>query len=514
MMGNKPWRVVAALVVALTVMVGVANQRVRASDDQAGPRQLRVVWEQDPAHHARISWTTSAAGAQHTVYYDTAPRQGDLGAYNAQVSAAATGHYGEDAALPTYHHAELEGLAPSTRYYFVVESDGVALEERWFETAPADDRRVKLLYGGDSRSDWEDRRRMNQRMAALLEQDPEIVALWHGGDFVDEGDDWDDWTAWLDDHPLTTTPQGRVLPVIPTRGNHERSGRMYNEVFGTPGPDEVRNYFVTQLGEHASLLTLDSQASVRGEQRTWLERQLIELQQRRWILAGYHTPAWPAVKIAGPVYYSWVELFERYRVDLVCENDGHALKRTVPILADAEHPDGVVYVGEGGLGVKQRDPDEERWYLKGGGMTRSAHHVQRLTIEPGRLGYEAIGIDGQILDTWERAPRAMRMIGPFELEDIEQEREDRIVLHFTHGVAPEEMGPEDLSLSPAVPIEKLYTNYSGSELKVSFTEPLQPGTEYTVDLSGVRDVSGRALPEGAQQASFTSEGDPPPRIAE
>lgn len=503
---QQRWRAWVGPTILLACVAAVLAGDVADAQQGGGAiEQLRVVWEEDPAHHARISWTTAAAPGAATVHYDTQPRQGQPGAYAFTVTTLESGHYdGED--TPLFHHAELEGLEPSTRYYFTVEVDGETSPELWFETAPVDARRVRLLYGGDSRSDWEDRRRMNQRMAQLVEQDPEILALWHGGDFVDEGGDWNDWDAWLDDHTLTITSEGRILPVIPTRGNHERSGGVYNNVFGTPGADRLHNYFTTQMGPHARLLTLDSEASMLGDQRDWLERELIDAQQSRWILAGYHTPAWPAVKIAGPALYHWVPLFERYRVDLVCENDGHALKRTVPILDEQQDPDGVVYVGEGGLGVKQRTPDPERWFLKEPGVTMSAHHVQVLTIEPDRLAVEAIGMDGEVLDSWERAPRPERMIAPFTIESFEQLNERKFVLTLSHGVDPATLTPESISTDPPRAIEKLFNGKVLSEATIFFEEYPEPGQTYTLDLSSVRDLSGRELEDAT--FTFTAAGEP------
>ncbi|CAN0511308.1 unnamed protein product, partial [Laminaria digitata] len=368
------------------------------------PVHVRVIWEESPATQATFSWTTTDAGQSHAVRLaTTSQKDNPAPAWERTVDVAETALYDDDAGAH-YHHVFVDNLTPSTTYHFVVETDGEVSEERWFTTAPVDDRRVKLLYGGDSRSDWEDRRQMNRRMAILLQDDPEILALWHGGDFISAGSAWGAWAPWLAGHQLTTTSEGRILPIIPTRGNHERDGELYNAVFSTPGADVDSNYFATQMGSTARLITLDSEGSVFGDQIAWLERELIASQDSTWLLAGYHTPAYPAVKIAGPAK-NWVPLFERYNVDLVCENDGHALKRTVPIRDEKMDPTGVVYVGEGGLGVKQREPQGTQWYLQEPGQSMSAHHVQVLTFEPDKLTYQAIGMDGAELDTYERTPR-------------------------------------------------------------------------------------------------------------
>ena len=50
-------------------------------------------------------------------------------------------------------------------------------------------------------------------------------------------------------------------------------------------------------------------------------------------------------------------LFDKYHIDIALESDGHCMKRTAPIRHGKKDPTGIVYVGEGGLGVGQR----KRW---------------------------------------------------------------------------------------------------------------------------------------------------------
>ena len=401
-------RVVAGIA-ACTVVVAAGTSLVASGQPEGlTPHQLRIVWAEEPATHARVSWTTADSGSSHAVYYDTVSRGGDVAAYTNQVTTARSGQYGSS--TPYYHHVELEGLSPSTTYWFVVETDGQRSDELHFVTGPADDRPLKLLYGGDSRSDPTDRRAMNRRIAQLVTDDASIVALAHGGDYIANGDDWSEWDEWLTDHELARTAEGRVVPVIPTRGNHEDDGVMYNHVFGFPGGDDV-DYFATRLGANATLITLDSNVSHGGDQRDWLEAQLMEAQARRWIVPGYHRPAYPAVKTPGDALEFWVPLFETYEVDLVCESDGHVLKRTVPIRDGAEAEGGIVYVGEGGLGVSQRTPIDA-WYLDAPGMAMSAHHVQVLTFTPEELRYEVIGMDGDMLDSYVTLPKRAGVDAP------------------------------------------------------------------------------------------------------
>ena len=85
-------------------------------------------------------------------------------------------------------------------------------------------------------------------------------------------------------------------------------------------------------------------------------------------------------------------LFEQYDLDLALESDGHSVKRTLPIRAEAHDPTGVVYIGEGGLGVPQRDPQTERWFLQEPGMSGKSHHIVLLEFGDGYMTSRIMGL--------------------------------------------------------------------------------------------------------------------------
>jgi hypothetical protein len=393
--------VVAAASVLLPACGPVAHPEYSTwAQGQSTPPHMRVVWLENPDREMAISWTTRDSES-NVVYYDTEPRNGDIDTYAMKTEANLSGTYEDED--PYYHHAFLTNLEPSTTYYFTIVSDDRVSHEYHVITAPDGDTPFKLMYGGDSRSDRGARKRINQTIADYVEDNPSILALVHGGDYVSDGDDFELWNHWLQDYQLTTTSDGRVLPIIPTRGNHEGDGMYYNEIFAFPG-GTLDDFFRTQIGDRLSFITLDTNSSMAGHQRDWLAAELKGSQNSRWVLTSYHRPAYPAVKSAGAARNLWVPLFEQFNVDLVCESDGHAYKRTMPIRNESHAEDGVVYVGEGGLGVGQRSP-KDRWYLRSPGTSRARHHFQVLTFSPEELTYEAFDIDGRRFDSYVRTPR-------------------------------------------------------------------------------------------------------------
>ncbi|MBM3843438.1 MAG: metallophosphoesterase family protein [Verrucomicrobia bacterium] len=394
------------------------------------PRHLRIVWTEQPSTHAIVSWTTMSPTTKNVVHYDTVSRGGDVASYRSRVYASRNGTItlrAEDRkeGVPPgwYHHAEIDGLSPSTRVYMVVESDGVLTEERYFVTAPADDRPFKLLSGGDSRMGGEkpryagrtphvDRRAMNRRMAELLEENPDLLAMVHGADWCTTAD-WRHLYWWFEDNELLQAADGRLLPFIVSRGNHDE-GIGFQENFWLGDITDANSaayYFTTLFNPQTALITLNTEISVAGDQLEFLEKQLAELRPaKRWLLVQYHRPAYPVAKdfnehTFARVRQTWSPLFEKFNVDLVLESDGHVLKRTVPIRNNAFAADGIVYIGEGGLGVPQRQPRPNLWFVEPPGFAASAHHVWLLSFTAETLRMEAIGIDGAVLDSHSLSPR-------------------------------------------------------------------------------------------------------------
>lgn len=250
---------------------------------------FRVLWMHDPSEKAVISWTTPVEGSSHAVHYDIQPRKAVPADYAHRTEAAANGKFtmeATDAGTPEgwYHHVLLQDLQPATTYYFVMVSEGRVSREFHFITAPDDGRPVKLLFGSDSRRPPSlpephlNRRAMNRLIAGLVEEHPDILAFAHGGDYCSRAE-WRFMSDWLSDHELTITRAGRILPIIPARGNHDRHVG-FEEIFFWPGRSHDYHYS-TALSNRAVLLTLNTEISRAGNQRDWLETELIRCRPSR-----------------------------------------------------------------------------------------------------------------------------------------------------------------------------------------------------------------------------------------
>ena len=369
------------------------------------PAQWRLLWTADPATEVIASWSTKEKGTVHRVRFDTKSCGGKVSNYRKTVVCEKNGKFEGKKVELYYHHARLVGLTPSTTYYLTMESDGFATREFHFVTGPVDDRPFSILWGGDSRTDWKARAQVNQHIRKLAAADPSIIAFAHGGDYVMTGDLSGLWSRWMSDHEKTVTEDGRMLPVIPARGNHEAKGNQFDHVFNWPGGGLGKNYFAFKLGSEVFLITLNSETAAGGNQVKFLKKALVAQGKTRWLLAQYHRPIWPAFKAPGRAKPHWLPLFEKHNLDVVLEADGHTLKRTVPIRHEMADPTGVVYLGEGGLGVPPRKPKMDRWFIQSPGMAGSTNHVWKLSFSKEALKAEAILLDGKIADSYLAKPR-------------------------------------------------------------------------------------------------------------
>ncbi len=413
---------IVGFVFAAIVAVSPASaETIRALEPSSEPIHVRVLFKDRPAHEAVIAWTTTAEGEAHHVYVDTQPREGDLEAYGERLPSIHSQPYSlradeEEAGMHAWtHNVFLGDLEPATRYYVTVVSDGEASEEYYFKTAPDDDRPVRVVAVGDSRTPAagrthpdNERRQVNALMARLVEEHPDIVAMIHGADYTNRAY-WSQLYWWLTDHAETsTTSDNRLLPIIASRGNHDLDVG-FEEMFWWP---DRRNdyYYTTHLNSEAAIITLNSEISRGGDQRDWLEEQLAELRpEKRWLLAMYHRPAYPSVRDYGSgsaQRRAWVPLFEQYGLDAAYESHDHALKRTYPIFdGQIDHQRGVVYFGDGGAGVPQRHPDPDRWYLE---VTGRHHHTHLISFHSDRLHVQAINIDDEVVDEFTLSPRGVQ----------------------------------------------------------------------------------------------------------
>lgn len=269
------------------------------------------------------------------------------------------------------HFVRLNGLLPDKKYFFTIKDDEGYSRVYHFSTVPnTPDLPLSFIAGGDSRDRSDIRRKANLLVGKLK---PHAVLF--NGDFT--GLDLEkQWIEWFEDWELSISEDGRITPLVVTRGNHEFSNRVLVDLFDVP---HKRVYYSTTFGGSLlNLVSLNSEIQKFGRQKQFLRSTLREHSNFTWQIMQYHRPIRPHVahkKEMETQYRNFVPLFEKYpNVRLALENDSHTCKTTWPIVQSKDpgseegfirdDQKGIVYVGEGCWGAPLRPADDNKCWTR------------------------------------------------------------------------------------------------------------------------------------------------------
>ncbi len=331
--------------------------------------KYRLTLRDNPAHSIVIGWN-QVSGDNPVVFYDTV----DHGSSEDGYANMAVPNRSVEFAEMDNRFVRLNDLTPNTSYYFIITDSDSKSKRYWFKTAPdGPDARYSFIAGGDSRNNPEPRRNANLLVSKLK---PHAVLF--GGDMTVRGSA-KQWEAWLDDWQLTISEDGRMYPLIPARGNHEKNNEMVYHLFDVPS-EEI--YYAITIGDDLiRAYTLNTEISIAGEQSAWLKNDLESHSNTRWKIAQYHKPIRPHVSTKpekNTQYAEWAQLFYEQKVRLVVECDAHTVKTTWPVKPSTGkesdegfmrvQQDGTVYVGEGCWGAPLRESDDPKSWTRDHGM--------------------------------------------------------------------------------------------------------------------------------------------------
>lgn len=327
----------------------------------AATEKYRIMWREDPSTTICIGWS-QIGGSTATVYYDTTDHGGNLSAFRYSHGVdRSTSHKGMD-----HRFSRINGLQANTAYYFYIEDVDGPSQVFWFKTAPDNSyETLSIIAGGDSRNNRVPRQKANYLVSRMRPH-----AVFFGGDMTD-GNSNSEWRDWLDDWQLTIGSDGRMIPIIAARGNHEQSNDDIINIFDTPGPDV---YFALNFGgDLLRAYTLNSMIFAGGSQNSWLDNDLSNNSHFIWTTAQYHLPTRPHVstKLDNPVQYAtWAQTFNNHHLTLAIECDAHCVKTTWPIVPDLglqsdegfirDDVNGTVYTGEGCWGAPLRSANDNK----------------------------------------------------------------------------------------------------------------------------------------------------------
>jgi len=353
--------------------------------------KYRLMLRTDPATSAVIGWN-QASGTGAVVYYGTTDYGTNWASYpsNRAIDRSIT-YLGMNNCF-----SRLSGLTANTVYYFVIKDSEGTSQRFSFKTLPnSPSTRLSIIAGGDSRNNRTPRQNANRLVAKLRPH-----AIMFGGDMTDTGTNTQ-WSEWFDDWQLTIASDGRMFPVIATRGNHESSNAMIENLFDVPSTNVY--YALTLGGSLMRVYTLNTEIAISGSQTTWLSGDLAANSGVVWKAAQYHKPMRPheAGKAEGnDQYNNWAGLFRQYGVKLIVESDAHTVKTTWPLVPSTasgndmgfvrDDVNGSVYVGEGCWGAPLRSNNDNKSWTRNSGMF---NHFNWIFVDQTKIEVRTINVD-------------------------------------------------------------------------------------------------------------------------
>ncbi|MFG3253450.1 purple acid phosphatase family protein [Streptomyces sp. NPDC048172] len=420
-----------------------ARSPLKVDGSLVAPFGRHLAFGADPRTRMRISWQVPFAVRNPYVRVGARPWELDQ-RVAAEVRELHTPSLTED--LPDveqfYLHAALDGLRPGTTYYYGVGHDGFdpATAERLgtvgtFTTAPAGtDGRFVFTAFGDQGVGYD--ALANDQL--ILGQNPAFHL--HAGDlcYADEtghGKKTDTYDARVWDQFLAQTESvASRVPWMVTTGNHDMEAWYSPDGYGGQsarwtlpdnGPDAEKapgvysftygNTGVVALDANDVSYEIPANRGVTdGAQTRWLERTLQRMRGEKgidFVVVFFHHCAYSTSTHAsdGGVRDAWVDLFERFKVDLVINGHNHVYERTDPVrggeptrklaVGETTDPgkDGTVYVTAGGGGKKLYDfpvPDSYEGHEEERESVSTFHWTEDKERNPDRVAWSRVRYTG------------------------------------------------------------------------------------------------------------------------
>ncbi len=371
--------------IIFAILVSLSSACKTIPDELASSDKYRLVWNTDPTNSITLAWN-QLQDSDVEVYFDTKDWGRKYWKYKQKVAPTESNtKYEMDTRF-----ALLNNLQAGTNYYFVLKDEFGVSKAYWFKTAPSEPSSFSFIAGGDTKSEGLplEAGRATNRMVSKLR--PLFVMF--NGDFTSgSGVDAANWKQWLDDwQEMTTTSDGRMIPIFPVHGNHENGDKgNLHYIFNSPfhGNDSSSIYYsVTLGGNQLHLMALNSEIETAGAQKEWIKNNLKENIDCTFKIAGFHKPFRPHTtrkRENDDLYSDWVWLFDKYGLDLGIDADSHLHKITYPVRPDTISADadmnfvrddknGTMYIGEGSWGASPRENDDDKsWTITSGSFNQA-----------------------------------------------------------------------------------------------------------------------------------------------
>ena len=331
----------------------------------AGPREITIMWETDHPASSRVDYGFSDA----------------------------FGLIADDAAEVRVHEVVLTGLSINTRYHYRVMSRRgdavVASYDATFRTAPHHSTPFRMAVYGDSRTGTP----IHEQVVAGIRAKHVDLDL-HTGDFVLNGNEKILWDLEFFDPARDLL---REVPLYPVLGNHEYDAQWYYIFFSLPAAasgSTTEAWYAFDYGcMHVTALDSCQDYLPGSAQYQWAVADLASdaAQSAVWRVAIFHHPPFSSGHHGNDpqVQATLVPLFEQFGVHVVFNGHDHAYIRS--------ERNGVHYVVTAGAGAPlydlvpgSNDADEK--------FAVSLHHFVLVDVSEERLVLRGVDLAGREFD--------------------------------------------------------------------------------------------------------------------
>ncbi|HZP80269.1 MAG TPA: metallophosphoesterase [Chthonomonadaceae bacterium] len=249
-------------------------------------------------------------------------------------------------------------------------------------SAPA--KPLRFVVYGDTRDGHDVHRKL---VVLIMAQDPDLVL--QTGDLVHRGSDAELWKTYDD----ITGSMRRIVPVYPSRGNHDLGGPGYEERVTAPFTSGNKLYYSFDKGG-CHFVSVDSFSSYKpgSPQYEWLEKDLAAAQKKAaHTFVYFHTPPYSIGAHGSDLTARRIlcPLFTKYGVRAVFNGHDHIYYRT--------RRDGVTYVVTGGGGAPLYPTDPNKGAIEGD-KWGSVNHILVCDVSGKTVTMTALRADGTTLD--------------------------------------------------------------------------------------------------------------------
>ncbi|MCR8655803.1 purple acid phosphatase family protein [Paenibacillus endoradicis] len=394
---------IVVIIVILLVGIGIAEYWKKSDNEKPYGVTISIV---DNTTRI-ISWSSAKLEVQPYIEWVSSAEYDSWNANNVISTTASVKEYINSNDEIYYRYSvQLDSLGENMSYTYRVGGEDKKLrsDNAIFNIYNADQEQFSFIHVTDSQGETEnDFKVWGQTLEKAISTLPEAQFIVHSGDMTEDPNVEQQW-KWF--FQFSKSLMGR--PFMPTIGNHEQlneEASSYHTHFTMPlnGAnkliEETSYYF-----EYSNMLyiSMNTEGDI-DEQTNWLE-QVLEKHPQKWIVVSMHRGVYGGSRFNEAD--DWVQLFDKYGVQLVLQGHNHEYSRSYPLI-DGEAVDGqsntitegTVYVTMNASGTKFNEKKKDKKY--------QAVHFQNelqmfgtVTVSATELIYNAYDINGDLLDSF------------------------------------------------------------------------------------------------------------------